>query len=64
MSRTYSIYLHGSKESSRQAALDAGFTNEEIDDLDLQYVGYEEQFEVTVKGRNVHIRHVPPASKG
>lgn len=63
--RSYRVYLHSTKESMRAAAVEAGYTDEQIDRLGLAYVGYEEAFEVTVVNpeggdRGVFVRHIKP----
>lgn len=46
----YRVYAHSNKESVYEAALDAGFTPDELSEkfADLTYVGYEISIDVTV----------------
>lgn len=44
----YYLYLHGDGDAAWEAAKNAGFSDEEIQRLDLGYVGYEEKMRVTV----------------
>lgn len=44
----YTLFLHGSKESARAAAEEAGFSDEEIEKYGLSYAGYEHKIKVTV----------------
>lgn len=47
MPKSFTIYVHGSKESAYEAALRAGFTEEEIEKHELVYAGYEIEIKVT-----------------
>jgi hypothetical protein len=41
------MYVHGSKESAYEAAVRAGFTDEEIEEHELMFAGYEIKIKVT-----------------
>lgn len=45
--KSFILYVHGTKESAYTAALAAGFTEEEIDQHELAYAGYEIKIKVT-----------------
>lgn len=44
----YGVYAHASEERMYEAAMDAGFDNDEIQKYNLGYVGYEINGTVTV----------------
>lgn len=44
----YPLYLHGTKEQARDAAEQAGFSDEEIEEFSLVYAGYEVAIKIRV----------------
>lgn len=45
---TYTVYLHSSKDTMYERAIEAGLSEDEIEKYDLSYIGYEVPVTVTV----------------